>query len=40
MNETPSQEEMMKQVQQLLEKSGRKTLEMTRETKRLVFSLD
>jgi hypothetical protein len=40
MNETPSQEEMMKQAQQLLEKRGRKALEMTRETERLGFSLD
>jgi len=35
MNETTNQEEIMKQVQQLLEKRGRKTLEMTGETERL-----
>jgi geranylgeranyl diphosphate synthase type I len=32
MNETPNREEMMEQVQQLLEKRGRKALEMARKT--------
>jgi geranylgeranyl diphosphate synthase type I len=32
MNETPSQEEMMEQVQKLLEERGRKALEMARKT--------
>jgi len=35
MNETPSQEEMMEHVQQLLEERGRKILEMARETEQL-----